>query len=61
MTRLLRSEDVAELLGLSPQVVRRKFRSGELPAIKIGAFWYVAECELEKLFEGGAGGGRHAA
>lgn len=55
MTRLLRSEDVAELLGLSPQVVRRKFRNGELPAVKLGAFWYTPVSDLEKLFEIEAG------
>lgn len=38
------------MLGISPQVVRRKFRSGELPGVKLGAFWYLPEAELEKLF-----------
>lgn len=57
--RLLRSDDVAELLGISAQVVRRKFRSGELPAVKVGAFWYVLESDLEKLLE--RGGKRHEA
>lgn len=57
--KLLRSEDVAALLGLSTQVVRRKFRDGTLPAIKIGAFWYVRDSDLEGLFEK-RGGGRRA-
>lgn len=54
--KLLRSEDVAELLGLSPQCVRRKFINGELPAVKVGAFWFAREDELEKLFKPEAGG-----
>lgn len=53
MKQLLRSEDVAELLGISEQVVRRKFRSGELPGVKIGAFWYLPAEAFEGLVKSG--------
>lgn len=49
MDFLLRCEDIAELLHISAQTARRMMREGKLPAVKIGARWYVPENALASL------------
>lgn len=52
---LLKSAEVAEILRLSPQTVRRFMASGEIPgAFKIGPVWYVAKAAFSRFVEGGA-------
>ncbi len=52
---LLKSADVAEILRLSPQTVRRLMASGEIPgAFKVGALWYVAKAAFARFADGGA-------
>lgn len=52
---LLVTEDVCAILRKSPQVVRRMFSTGELPAVHIGARWYLPKSRLVELFEGRRG------
>ena len=39
--------DVCEYMGVSPFVVTRVLRSGELPAVKIGREWRVSRVDFE--------------
>jgi len=39
--------DVCEYLGVTPFVVTRVLRSGELPGVKIGREWRVARLDFE--------------
>lgn len=52
---LLTTEDVAAILRKSPQVVRRMFSTGDLPAVHIGARWYLPKARLVELVEGRRG------
>lgn len=52
---LLITEDVAAILRKSPQVVRRMFSTGDLPAVRIGARWYLPKARLMELVEGRGG------
>jgi excisionase family DNA binding protein len=49
--RLLDVEGAAEFLGLHPETVRIKARSGELPGRKIGREWRFRPEDLDALFE----------
>lgn len=40
---LLRPCHIAEILGVSEHTARSLCRTGQLPAVKIGAFWYVSK------------------
>lgn len=50
--RLLPTEEVAEMLAVSPKTVRRWIAEGELPAVKLHRRWRVRAAELDRLFEG---------
>jgi excisionase family DNA binding protein len=39
--------DICEYLGVTPFVVTRVLRSGELPGVKIGREWRVARLDFE--------------
>lgn len=39
--------DICELMDVSPYVVTRVLRSGELPGVKFGREWRVARLDLE--------------
>jgi excisionase family DNA binding protein len=39
--------DVCEYMGVSPFVVTRVLRSGDLPAVKIGREWRIARLDFE--------------
>jgi excisionase family DNA binding protein len=46
--RFLTPEEVASLLRVSPEAVRRLLRRGALPAIRIGRAWRVEEADLQR-------------
>jgi excisionase family DNA binding protein len=48
---LLRPQDVAKILHLSPPSVRRLIWKGELPSAKIGGRLYVVKEDLENLIK----------
>lgn len=50
--RLLSTDDVAELLAVTPKTVRRWIAEGELPAVKLHRQWRVRSAELDRLLEG---------
>lgn len=50
--RLLSTDEVAELLAVSPKTVRRWIAEGELPAVKLQRLWRVRSADLERLLEG---------
>ncbi len=39
--KFLSVEDIAKILGKTEESVRRLFRSGELPGVKVGGVWYM--------------------
>jgi excisionase family DNA binding protein len=60
MEKLLSPEEVAEILGVSPKMVRDWLRAGRIKGIKLGRIWRVRESDLEafiKSLETGQGEG----
>jgi excisionase family DNA binding protein len=51
--RLLSTEEVAEILAVTPKTVRRWIASGDLPAVKVHRQWRVRADELERFLTGG--------
>jgi len=51
-SRLLSVFDAAELLGVSPDTVRRWIASGELPAFRHGRILRVPEVEVARFIAG---------
>jgi len=49
----LTSREIQVVLGISRQFAERLFRSGTLPATKVGSQWRVAKADLIKYFEKG--------
>jgi excisionase family DNA binding protein len=50
---LLNDEQTAQLLGgMHPKTLQRMARSGQIPAHKIGRFWYFRASELDKWLTG---------
>jgi len=49
MDRILGIEEIAAIFKCSTENVKRKARSGELPAFKWGGRWYVRENDLELM------------
>lgn len=45
--RLLDSQEVAELMKVHPETVKRRARSGEIPGIKFGKLWRFRASILE--------------
>lgn len=52
MTRLLKPEEAAERLAVSPKAVRLWLREGKLPGIRLGRLWRIAEDKLEEFIAG---------
>ena len=52
LTRALTVEQVAERLQLPETTVRKMFRNGTLPAVKLGKHWRMSEDVLEKILSG---------
>ncbi len=53
-------EEVAEMLGVTYQLIYRLVRSGELPAVRLGKLYRVASSDLDAYLErskGAAAGG----
>jgi excisionase family DNA binding protein len=46
--RFMTPDEVASLLRVSPDAVRRLLRRGDLPAIRVGRAWRVDETELAR-------------
>lgn len=46
----LTAEDVAELLKLDPETVRRWSREGKLPGSKIGDTWRYRKTDIDAMF-----------
>ena len=44
-------EEVAEMLGVTYQLIYRLARSGELPAIRLGKLYRVSRTDLERYLE----------
>ena len=44
-------EEVAEMLGVTYQLIYRLARSGELPAVRLGKLYRVARGDLEKYLD----------
>jgi len=49
LNRLLKPEEVAEKLGVSPQTVRKWLAKGYLKGIRVGKLWRVSEEDLKKF------------
>lgn len=49
--RFLRPADVVAILGVSLTTVYDLLRAGELPGVKVGASWRIAEAELRAALE----------
>ena len=49
---------VCELLGISEDTALRWFKSGELPAVKIGGRWFVPAEEFQSVMKGAKNDGR---
>jgi len=55
MKRLLTPDEVAELLAVTPKVIRAWLREGKIPGIRLGRLWRVDPEELEKAIRQGFG------
>lgn len=55
--RLLRPEEVAELLQVSRRTVVRWLKEGRLKGVRVGRLWRVRPEDLEKFFHEGYGTG----
>lgn len=51
MEKLLTVKEVAEALQINPEIVRRKVRSGEMRAYKVGKGWRFAKEDIKKFLE----------
>jgi excisionase family DNA binding protein len=49
--RLLSTEEVAELLAVTPKTVRRWIAERELPAVKLHRQWRIRATDLDRLLE----------
>jgi len=59
-TEYMSLEEVADMLGVTYQLIYRLARSGELPAIRLGKLYRVSRVDLEQYLERskqGTGGG----
>jgi len=52
MTRLLKPEEAAARLAVSPKAVRAWLREGRLPGIRLGRLWRISEAALERFIAG---------
>lgn len=53
MNRLLKPEEVAERLAVSPKMIRAWLRDGKLPGIRLGRLWRVDPEALERFIREG--------
>lgn len=52
MIRVYTVQELANLLRLTPQTVRRFLKEGRIPARKVGGKWLVTEEALRAYLEG---------
>lgn len=45
-------KELEPILGVSDQTIKRRIKSGELPARKIGGKWKVTRSDLEEYISG---------
>ncbi len=50
-------KEVASILGVHPETIRRAVKAGKLKAAKIGKDYRIAKTELDRFFQA-MGGGR---
>jgi excisionase family DNA binding protein len=48
---LLDSQEVAKLMGVHPETVKRRARTGEIPGIKFGKLWRFRASALDSYVE----------
>jgi excisionase family DNA binding protein len=53
--QMLTPDDVAARLKMNPDHIRRLFRSGEIPGVKIGRAWRVSSDKLAAWIESKSG------
>jgi len=53
MTHLLKPEEVAERLAVTPKVVRAWLLAGKIPGIRLGRLWRVHPDALDKIIKEG--------
>lgn len=58
MNALLKPEQVAERLAISPKMVRAWLRDGRIPGVRIGRLWRVDPDALETWIAGNAADAR---
>jgi excisionase family DNA binding protein len=49
-------KEVADILGVHPETIRRAVKAGKLKAAKIGKDYRIAKSELERFFQAKGGG-----
>jgi len=59
MQEVYTPDEVAEILKVTPKVVRAWLRDGKLPGLRLGRLWRIRESDLES-FIGGSGFGEAA-
>ena len=50
-TEYMSLEDVADMLGVTYQLIYRLVRSGELPAVRLGKLYRVSRSDLDGYLE----------
>ena len=58
MRRLLTPDDAAELLRVTPKVIRQWLREGRIPGVRLGRLWRIHPEELEQAVRAGFGAGK---
>lgn len=51
MAESLTTREVAKLLRISDETVRRQIRTGKIRAVKVGKQWLVPGAELNRILE----------
>ena len=49
-------KEVADILGVHPETIRRAVKAGKLKAAKIGKDYRIGKIELERFFQAMGGG-----
>ena len=50
--KLLKTEEVGEILSFSPKKIRKMIAAGELPALKIGGEYRIRQEDLQNYVDG---------
>jgi len=49
--RLLKPEEAAERLAVSPNTIKKWLRSGKLPGVKVNVLWRIYEKDLNSFIK----------